>query len=1252
MDHSPSDDYSNSSSSLIDLPNPLVLNEDAIKGRTLLRINAMNDAEAPSTLSGALYPPPSLTAGLQPEKPTLPNTSTATTKEADDDVASVKADSEAETIIQSGREELSPQKKKTHIRHSLERTDGKDAAGRTSSDAASPDGWKARKRKRMDNGLRDADDLGSPVTTGFGGSRMQSPAPELKREKTEDSGVMSVLPAASLPHFETTEPVASDDTKQRGVSERSGRDHGAMSRTSNSKADGETNKFPSLRRVSSERSTSPVLRAHRRVTSESLHSPPRAQKKRRLPPPLLTERRRPVSEDRESLSSASGGSPRPFSRPRRLASSEMAVFSPARQTQNKKLRDQNGRTRLARACAAQEIEGAKLRYEERPDDLNVPDNAGNTPLQIAALEGCAEIVKFLVEAGCDINTRNIDRDTPLIDAVENGHVKVVKLLLQAGANPRVGNAKGDEPYDLVPSDNENCAKLRRILIDAKAQGSRRRKSDDFGQGPTSAKDSRSRGASTTSSRDSPPVHGNRTPPPPAGSVSRRRTVRSEATRNDLLWTKPTFENLRGFAAKGDMAGVATILNVLQKADTESLIAAAKGGHDEVLGILLGMGDPDPDPEPLRSASHRPGYNTPMLAAIGRGNVNVLKLLLDQRGFDPTRLDYRGRTYYEISQERKGDNWETEYDLLKNACDKAPKQQKSENRSPRKSREGHKIAKRPPPRDSESPAAAARKPLGRSPESHRQEESSKEAKARKEKKRNGNLPPFKERPSVKPPGHRDSVPKELKPPADQDDAHTDHRKPQSTPECRTHSDPAQASHGEEPIKRRRLIAGRKPSMVSSDSLSGREDAPKAAAQQSNDDSRVDTSGFMSKRPRNSMSPETHRIRSDRDEFHEQQLKRRRIQSEDEFTPSRGDNPKNKMDMSLPPKPRLQRRDSQSAKIEREKSISRLIKQERESANLNDPSPRDRRQKLDSEATPHALAEPAGNTKDKETREAEEKRVKAIAGAERETVEKAIAEEKAAKEAEEARVEAEKAKVAREKAEEEERKREEEEEDRKRKETELRRIQQEEEEKQKQMEQERLRQARIRREREDQEQKRRDALPRRLQTAANFIGSNDPRAKNHDWLQHFLPLMTASTNDIDSSCTVESEDERWVPNFFVAPLLATNDLQLSHCKFPCSLASIKELANQILDPSWEKRAVTITQKNNIWRVTRSMLAQQEEVNPLTVTAHDMSRRVLEIRPKYFGMEQIFWVKVRAFFHLSSTCLAYLILTIKYSSLILWI
>ncbi len=110
-----------------------------------------------------------------------------------------------------------------------------------------------------------------------------------------------------------------------------------------------------------------------------------------------------------------------------------------------------------------EYEIAKQRLQERPEDINVADYAGNTPLQIAAINGCDDIVKLLVDAGCNLDCVNNDKDTPLLDAVENSHLTVVKILLAAGVNPRKTNAYGEEPIDRVDEDHANADEIRRLL---------------------------------------------------------------------------------------------------------------------------------------------------------------------------------------------------------------------------------------------------------------------------------------------------------------------------------------------------------------------------------------------------------------------------------------------------------------------------------------------------------------------------------------------------------------------------------------------------------------------------------------------------------------------------------------------------------------------------------------------------------------------------------------------------------------------
>ncbi|KAG5296949.1 ankyrin repeat protein [Histoplasma ohiense] len=1281
-----------------------------------------------------------------------------------DDAVSVKADSEAETIIQSGREELSPEKKKRYIQHKRDRSHGRAEDEKDSRVALLSESGKPRKRPRVEN---DNVDGRSAKTRDPSEqiSRVSSPPRVMKETKQKENGDSEKTSATrGLSHsrsdglegskgYPSTKRSSSEGVVRTEEGEtRRHRDRQHLSNPSHNKTSDETSNQSHSQHLSKHRSPSPPYRLHHRVTSGS-HPSIDSKKRRRAPPPLATDSHRQVSEDRESISSSASGSPLPSARLRKLTSGEQAAISPAKQMQAKKQRDQNGRTRLARACAMQEVEAAKARHSERPDDLNIPDNAGNTPLQIAALEGCVDIVKFLIEAGCEIDTRNIDRDTPLIDAVENGHLEVVKLLLDAGANPRLGNAEGDEPYDLVPSDNQNYEEMRKIIAEAKVKGQRRRKSTDQATRATSSgRDPSSRGASAASPRDSPPVHGQRSSPP-VTLGARRRTVRSEATRNDLLWTKATPENLRDFAAKGDMAGVANILNVGQKADPESLIAAAKGGHDEVLGILLGMGDPDPDPEPLQTGNHnKPGYNTPMLAAIGRGNLAVIQLLLDQRGFDPTRLDRRGRTYYELSRERKGDHWEKEYELLKRAYDnhlRTLKNRRLDTKSPRRVREKETDVKKYVRRESLSPAPSSQRKASRTSDSSRQTERSyREIDHVKDKRKSETVSHEKGKWVA---GNRSKLPNRENSNLDQSAGGSDQ---EARPDRKYSKDSVTSHNGDEPVKRRRLIAGRPPdrvkrreSLISSDSHSSRDDAGKPRTETANPDVKPIKDEPPRKRPRSSVSPEPSQLRGrqrreDDVRDSQNQKKRRRVQSEENGLSSSSSSAAKKF-LELPApssKAQPRRRNSNAPKVgneisrdgdshvDKELSGSRksntgstAIKQEqkksesdikdipmedvnrpeaeaaevkevgeakearektlreateakeakqtkakatqeslqakeakeaketkKEAKELNEAREREARERearerearerearerearerearereaREREAREREAREREAREREvrereareareaelaKEAQEAEERRV--AAQAERERQEKELRDAQAAKEAreaEEAKEAAETAaRLAREKAEEEERKR---------KEMELRRIRQAEEERQKRLEQERLRLARLRKEQEEQEQRRCDALPNRLRAAANFVGSNHPISKSHTWLRKFMPLVTATTKQIDPSCDDEAKDDKWIPNYLVAPLLATNDLQLSQY------------------PSWERRSATPTQRNNLWRVTRRILVEEGELNPLTSSYVEVMRKDAETRPKYFAMEHIFWVKYSDFMDL---------------------
>ncbi|RMJ21857.1 ankyrin repeat protein [Aspergillus sp. HF37] len=1120
--------------------------------------------------------------------------------------ASPKADSEAETIIQSGRESLSPEKRRKHITHDPKRRDGNNEPD---ADRDFSGVLQSREQRVMDDSISDARDRNTRPSSPS--QRAASPS-VIKSEKTEEPHSLpnkrdfprAVDSAASSEENRTSRKrrfseSVEGDTEEHRVHQRQQQPPPAFRPGERGNINGVT--FP--RPASHGRSVSPVRPSHTRTTS----GPPLGgdfYKARKVPAPLVTGFHRHSSEDRQSVSSSTSGSPLPSAHLRRLASVDGASASPAKPMNPKKQRDQNGRTRLARACAVQEIETAAEKLTERPEDLNVCDNAGNTPLQIASLEGCAPIVKILLEAGCDIDTKNIDKDTPLIDAVENGHLDVVNLLLEAGANPRTVNAEGDEPYELVPSDTEEYEGIRRVLANAKATSRHNRRGDDHPV--TISKDRPSRRTSASSPRESPTI-GPRSPPL-LGPGTKRKSVRSEVTRNDLLWTKASPENLREFASKGDIAGVANILNVGQKADTESLIAATKGGHDEVLSLLLGMGYADPDPNPLQGGSQKVGYNTPMLAAIGRGNLAVIRLLLDQPGFNPTRRMYRDLTYFELSRERKAENWEEESDLLKDAFDnysKTKKHRKSDVSSPRRARERGKDSKRPGRRESPSPVARPRKSLG-SPSRGHPRESLKEFAHPKERKREA----LQHKDQPIPPARPKSYHKENGDvsASDPDTSRIEPPRPKLHPSAR--SEPNPAPRGDEAPKRRRLIAGRPPqdrdrkvpSSLPPDSLAGRDEGSRPRAD-SPEAVPSKHGGAPLKRIRSSPSPEGPRSSQDSERrTQELQKKKRRVLSEDgtpnitngsvKKSPANDNKPASRRNGDVVGRSPADTASSQKGADHTPGEDS--IKEERGKHESNDLSD------IPMEKTDNA----AIRAKEAEA-EAEERRRAELRKAE----ESRVAEEKRlAAEAEQARIAKEEAaraaRLAREKAEEDERKR---------KEAEQRRIKQAEDERQKRLEQERLRLEKLRREQEEQEHRRRKALPNRLREAANLIGSNDPRARSRVWLKRFMPVVMTDTKQLDPFCGEDLADEKWVPNFLVAPLLATNDLQLSQYA------------------SWEKRNATPAQRMDLWRVTRRMLDGTDENAIMDSSLGNSAQKDCETQPRYFGMEHVFWVKLSDFMDL---------------------
>ena len=67
-------------------------------------------------------------------------------------------------------------------------------------------------------------------------------------------------------------------------------------------------------------------------------------------------------------------------------------------------------------------------------DINAKDVYGFTPISWAAARGHIEVVRFLLDNGADVKVRDRYGNSVLIGAVKGGHSQIVNLLKAHGAS--------------------------------------------------------------------------------------------------------------------------------------------------------------------------------------------------------------------------------------------------------------------------------------------------------------------------------------------------------------------------------------------------------------------------------------------------------------------------------------------------------------------------------------------------------------------------------------------------------------------------------------------------------------------------------------------------------------------------------------------------------------------------------------------------------------------------------------------------
>ncbi|SCU86312.1 LAME_0D05534g1_1 [Lachancea meyersii CBS 8951] len=278
-------------------------------------------------------------------------------------------------------------------------------------------------------------------------------------------------------------------------------------------------------------------------------------------------------------------------------------------------RDAGGRTKLQISCDKGKYDNAKRLIQEG-FNVNDQDNAGNSSLHEAALNGHLDIVELLLENGADINIQSYEpiKDTPLIDAAANRHLDVVKLLLKFNADPTISNAKGltaiesiEEDSDLDDEEVNIVEGLKRELKKAMERSTR-------------GDDRRARSSSYTRNSDTDRSSSN---------------IRME---DEFYWTdissKLGREKLLRASKEGRLPYVGAYLENGGRVDYKSFIEAVKYGHEDITSLFLAFGA-------QANMTTREGQ-TPLMIALGRGHQGTVKLLLEA-GADPTMPDKNGRS---------------------------------------------------------------------------------------------------------------------------------------------------------------------------------------------------------------------------------------------------------------------------------------------------------------------------------------------------------------------------------------------------------------------------------------------------------------------------------------------------------------------------------------------------------------------------------------------------------------------------------
>ncbi|UCD06185.1 MAG: ankyrin repeat domain-containing protein [candidate division WOR-3 bacterium] len=114
-----------------------------------------------------------------------------------------------------------------------------------------------------------------------------------------------------------------------------------------------------------------------------------------------------------------------------------------------------------------DIDSVKTLVQAEPELVNLTDETGNTPLHYAVAGGQAEVVKFLISNGADVNALNTANQSVLLYAAYFGNAEITEALIADGATLNDRDVFGRSPLHYAARQRSVDAMM--LLIDHKAE---------------------------------------------------------------------------------------------------------------------------------------------------------------------------------------------------------------------------------------------------------------------------------------------------------------------------------------------------------------------------------------------------------------------------------------------------------------------------------------------------------------------------------------------------------------------------------------------------------------------------------------------------------------------------------------------------------------------------------------------------------------------------------------------------------------